>query len=466
MPTPAARTQTVETKTTRVEALSDGRPGLGMKWDSYLASIDEDQLDLTNVKIYRLGPDGFKGFIEKIGWGTEKRCERIDEHWIRDRFGGGIYGVRIDTKGGASGYERDVTIAGMAKPIGISQSSAGASSSDSSVIEKLMEQNQKLLERLVDAKTPAVPEQPGLSAAIGVVAQGAKEAISMMAAVPKGETKSQTETLTETIALIDKLRPPQAPPQENPLVQKLLAATIERMLGAAAPAAIAAPDPLAQITQLTSLIDAIDKLRGGGEAGALGRDWKAMLVEKGIDKIPELLTVAKEIVQSRERETQIRANAAIRLRQIATATGAPAAAPGAEPPAPGAPAAPALDVTPRAAEPAAVETVAGPHGAQVPISPPGTIPVGPNDVWIRAKIVEMIANNSPGDRIVDVIDEIAPAVGALLSNASAEDIRKFFAADPILNQALALENFDSALAEVLAYIHDEDGANAESAVSL
>ena len=105
----AARSKTVETKITEeVPVTGTESQALGMPWQDYLASIPADELEITDVKIYRTEPRILEGFVLK-------NHERIDEPWIQENLGGGVFSVRISSKSGKSHFERGIKIAGAPK---------------------------------------------------------------------------------------------------------------------------------------------------------------------------------------------------------------------------------------------------------------------------------------------------------------------------------------------------------------
>ena len=340
---------------------------------------------------------------------------------------------------------------------------------------------------------------PAQDSAISIMSTAASEGIKLVAEQAK-QAARPPEPSRES-ALVDKLlaaaiermaAPPAAPPQ-NALLDKLLQTAIDRLL---APPAAAGTGILGQLGEIAQLAESLDKLRGG--AGGPG-DWKTTLIEQIGQHAPHLVDSVKAIFDARVKETKIRADTALALRNAAP----PVAPPPAIPAAPGMP--------PRAAQTSAnppgqvipfevippggatpmpeppVATPPGPQPAPLVVTPEAVEelsaalaqapPVGtqaPEAEEIRRKllIVEMLAHGIRGAVLVDALDDAAPVAAALLTQtvrhaptpqAAAEEIRKFFAGDPILRNAMAAPHFERQLAEVLEYLLGTESGAADAA---
>src|SRR5579864_6400117 len=90
-----ARTKTVETRTIEEIPIKEEGGGLGMPVLEFLRTCSDEQLSLSQIYIYRYEPVR-EGLLIKLGgyYGDQANPnppERVDEGWIQNRFGGGVY---------------------------------------------------------------------------------------------------------------------------------------------------------------------------------------------------------------------------------------------------------------------------------------------------------------------------------------------------------------------------------------
>lgn len=453
----AARTRTIETKTTEEVPLSG--QGLGMPWDDYLRTLSPEDAELTTVKFFRVEPRGFdEGFIAKI-------CPAIpvDEEWLGTHYGSGIYSAKIYSKTGKSHYERRIPVGASWGPpkgtpgTGVQTSTngngAGAASSQSSAIDAalnrladIVERQNERMERMFDAqqRTPvAAPAAPspiaemGFKAALDVIAEATKTAMGMLV--------KPTET---TASKLEELK----------LMKDILA-----------PAAATAPaaqqgSMVEQVTQLGALIDIVEKIRGKGGDGV---DWKAMLVEKGLDHIPELVDLGKTIMAGQNKQAEeLRKREEARkasLDRIAQIQGnrppvpeVPAASP--------APSADATSVSPLNVVPINSVPASGP-AAPEPVTEIPMAPISAEsekemlDRFFKQRLVQLVTEGDEPASVLDWIDRTNPVYGAIISKASEKQMRHFLAGDSILAEITRLPNYEQflrGLLDVIAADRKED----------
>jgi hypothetical protein len=488
MPEPVAvRTRNVKTITSEDLPVDSESKSLGVPWEEYLAGLNADELAICDVYVYRKEPLATEGYLTKVH-------EAIDRQWLQDRFGGGTFEVTIRNKAGKSHYERNIKIVGDPKLIEREKPAASAAAATSGTPDnmgRLCDLLERTIDRLDQRGAPPAPSA-AQDNAISIVAEGAKQAIGLVAEQAKQAARppepSRESALTDRLltATIERLaNPPAAPaaPPPNPLLDKLLQTAIDRLL---APPAAAGTGVLGQLGEIASLAEALDKLRGGGAGG--GGDWKTALIEQIGQHAPHLVDSVKAIFDARVKETKIRADTAIALRNAAPPVAPPPAIPAPAgmphavptsanrppgsviafevvPPSPAggpAPAPPPMAEPPHATQPPVTAEAIEELSAALAQAPPvGTQAPEHEEVRRKLLIVEMLAHGIRGAVIVDALDDAAPVAAALLTQtvrqaptpaAAAEAIRQFFAGDPILRNAMAAPFFERRLAEVLEYL--------------
>lgn len=247
----------------------------------------------------------------------------------------------------------------------------------------------------------------------------------------------------------------------NALLDKLMTAAIERLLTPPP----AAADPAKQLETMLSIFTKIDEIRGSGGGGGR-RDWKAQLVDKGIEALPAVLDTLK---QTREASLQIahdRARAAEHLSRIPTPPGRPVAPstmtprpPGAVPAAPADPASSGLRTVPIDRS---IPLERGDSGAYaVPETAPAEVFVETIDRnstaftnFLKQTIVEMIQRGDHGEQIVDFLDGAKPGFSNSLVQYPPEQLTAYLSLDPILRAAVEHPNWSEVLDEARNYIRD------------
>lgn len=460
-----ARTRTVETRTTEEVPVGEGG-GLGCSPIEFLLACSDEDLAITSVKIYSYEPGSSGKFLVKFD-----PAQRIDEDYIGGRFGGGTYGVRVYCKNGKSGFDRNVAVDQRVYGPPKLQTSAnepaappaappqGNDAVFNRLVDAIERQNERI-ERLFDQRN--MPQPPSQSEAaqgsvVAVMAEASKAAIGVVAEAAKAAISAG---------------PAREAPKENSFDQDLQRLKILKEI--AAPAATATqPDMMGQVTQFVTLFKALDDFRGGG-----GRsDWKDTLVEKGIERIPDLVDLGKSILAGRGKEAEeLRKREEAREKSLGhirtlqarqPMPGAPAApSPAAAGPAPAAPgesfsplrvvpidfqpgASPAP--TPASAEPAQPEIIPPAEGAETPQEAAGML-----QEWFKRRVVQLVAEGDEPAAVLDFIDRVDPVVGAIITKSSEKQIRAFLAADPILAEITRLPNYEAFLAGLLDELRGDD----------
>jgi len=456
---PARRTTRTTTETTELPS-ENGIRGLGGPVFDYLDHLPDEHIGLTDVWIYRTDPPGQQTYVKKLFGATAGNGIRIDEEWIRASLGGGTYRVKVTTKGIASGFQNDIRVDGAPKIAGETPAASAAPVNDSALtqlVDLIREQNARL-ERVLDRQT-APPPQPNAAteAAIGVVADGAKKVIELVASSvkPPAAPASPLSDLTTIMAFVEKLKP-----QESDVDKALKQALIAQLTNPK-------KSLLDEIRGLAEIREVVTTLGGGGGKG----DWKDTLIEKGIDQLPAIVDKVGNMFASNQRRAEAEAARAASFERIRAASiGQPGAAPpqtlqpGAAPQAPR-PAAPA------SAQPA---DVAGPWGGPlevdptpglapgVEVIPPGAQPAAPAaddqpmamsyDDGVKLRIVELIGEGAEPDQVLDFIDSAVPQIGASLTHATEEQVRQFIASDLILRTAENLPQWEAWFPAFLALL--------------
>jgi hypothetical protein len=471
MATKPARMRTVETKTVEeVPIEAPGSQSLGKPWQEWLRDRTPDELAITEVSIYRYEPASMRGFLEKLGgFNNNLPCEAIDEGWIATRYGGGTYGVKIYSKDGKSSFDPKVIVAGEPKVPKSQQAAATPPApGDNGESPSLVDVLERMIERLQHQQTP--PPAVGTS-------QGAKEIIETMSALEDlrhkvnpapPAPKSALEDLSSILQIVDKLKPPPPPPPvESPLQKALLDAVI---------AQVTQPKKslIDELEGLGKLLPLIQNFAGGGDKG----DWKTALIEKGLERVPDIIDGVGKVMDKRVSEAQALAvREQARAQTMAIARGAAAASPIPAGPVPGVQtsAKPAEPAEPAPWRPLSVVPIDGhPPAAQAPngdahynvhapaeVIPPGVAITDEQaraaaaiDAYLKNRVVQLVAQHAEAALVVDFIDSASPELGAMLSQATESQIQAFISEDPVLKEIEGLPHYRAFLAEFLEVLHE------------
>jgi hypothetical protein len=456
-----ARMRQVETKIIEQQPISEGEStGLGMLPLEWLRDQTPEQLADVRVRIYRREPLAMAGFLEALGGGgDELPCIPIDEAWIAARYGGGVYGVKVySKKDGKGGFDPAVRIAGLPKLSPRERTEPAtptpAASNGDNGIGRLVDVLERTIDRLDRQHPPAATAAPP---------QGAREIIETMSALedlrkkvnPEPPApKSALEDLGAILQIVDKLKPP--PPVESPLQKALLDAVIAQVT-------IPKKSLIDELEGLGKLLPLIQNFAGGGG----GTDWKQLLIEKGLDRVPEIIDGVGKVMDKRVNEAQaLAAREQARARLVEVARGVAPASPIPTGPAPVQTSAkPAEPAEPAPWRPLSVVPIDGQSPAQA--SPAEVIPPGVAitdeqaraaaaiDAYLKNRVVQLVAQHAEAGLVVDFIDSASPELGAMLSQATESQIREFIGADPVLAEIKGLPHYESFLREFLEVLHEE-----------
>jgi len=221
-------------------------------------------------------------------------------------------------------------------------------------------------------------------------------------------------------------------------------------------------DPMKQLETMLSIFDKLDEVRGGG--GGRRRDWKAILAERAVDAIPDVLDA---FTKTREANLEVARN----RRATAEAMGripVPGGIPGRQP------GAPSVTPTGTAAIPSAsglhtvrFDSTASPAAAAPPATAaaPESAPVvlemidrnSPAfDNFLKQTVVEMIYRGEYGEVIVDFLDGAKPGFSETLIQYAPDVVTAFFARDPILAAAVNHPRWPEVLQEARKYLAQAD----------
>src|ERR1700683_3810364 len=200
----AARTKTVETKTTQVVPVDESASqGLGGKpWPDYLEDLSQDDREITTVKFYRMEPKTNEGHIAKIMRDTvivrgvaTALTGIIDEAWLAEKFGGGVYSIQIRSKTGVSFYKANIRIDGEPKLPQRENPAAPApvapqGSADAS-IQRLTELLDKTIDRLSNLQQAPPPSAPSAAenATVTMLTAAAAEAVKIAGSSARPHTE-------------------------------------------------------------------------------------------------------------------------------------------------------------------------------------------------------------------------------------------------------------------------------------
>lgn len=237
----------------------------------------------------------------------------------------------------------------------------------------------------------------------------------------------------------------------------------------------AAPDPMKNLDTMLSVFKSLDELRGSGGGGGR-RDWKAQLVDRGIEALPAVLDTLRDTRNAQVQIANDRARAAEHLRHVQP--GAAPARPSVMTPRPTAAGAPAEPVGLSAS---GLRTVPIDRGGAayagdampVPTMEQGEMLLDTIDRnspaftnFLKQTIVEMLERGDHGEQIVDFLDGAKPGFSNTLVQYTPEQLTAFFATDPILRAAVEHPNWSEVLDEARKYILEPAAAEGEEELEL
>jgi hypothetical protein len=388
------------------------------------------------IYLYRLQPSG-PGY----GGQVAKFSEPVTIDQIAESFGG--YEYRISLHRGSKWICSEIfkvaappKMMGMADPAVIAgMPHAAAGDATAQVSQVLQFVNQRLDKERMERK-----DDPVYQAQINLLQKTAEQAITQAYAQNRNPAAEQIQNNMMTMMMN--------------MMNTVTSALLQRSLQAPEKTAMSG---IKEVLDLLTMMG----LKMGGGGGKL--DAGTILSEKLIDVAPKILESAVPLLErwqavGRERtiQEQLRFNALMIQRgQAPIPVSAPQPVTAANPPAAqGA-------IPPPTAQPAqgnaGLNTVPFPENG-IPASqavPSAGTDGAPNDDWLKRKVVELIGRGASGDMLMAVVSGINENFALTMQASSEEMIRMFFAADPILKQALQFPNFDQCLSEAIAYLHPE-----------
>lgn len=460
--TVAARTRTVETTTKEEIPITEKESqGLGAPWDIYMRSIAQDELEITEVKFYRIEPRILEGYVLRV-YG-----ERVDEDWIADRLGGGVFNVRIWSKSGKSHLERNVKVPGAPKLTDAERASnPGATIASSAapdtpangtlltLLDKMMDRMEKMQERF-EAR-PVSAGSAAETSGIDVVANAAKRGFELITTAMPQPPAKETDELDRAFrkAMIDRLLAPPAAPVESDFDKQLKKVMMDRLL---APPPTESKSLLEQLKGLAELRD----LMGWSEGGK-SEHWTTALVNGVVAKAPELFDKLGEHNAARLEMERTK------LRTAETI----ARARGNQPPAAAAPQTPPVQTSanggqrvppPPQAPPAGPLRMAPLDGSgEAPAGSPAADTAGAGEVdtespvfiaFVKRRVVDLFNAGEPGGAIVSfLVGNQQHQFVKLLVDNSAEQVIAFLRRDPILKAIADDPDFPQALEEARQYV--------------
>lgn len=462
MPQPAAgaRTKIVETTTKEeIPVIEKETQGLGMPWQDYLRTIDDEEREITTANVYRYDPPTQKGFIVQTC-----PAEAIDEEWIRSRFGGGTFGLKIYSKSGKSAFIKDIVIAGSPKFLPTEQATAAhaapAPSADNAGILALLE---KTIDRLDRLQAGTAQQSPAQDQVVQIMADAAKKAVEIAGSANSKPQESSLDSDLQRLKLMAEIFKPAPAPQDK-LRDAFQEAMIKKLLD----------PPPSQGKSLIEELKGLGELRellGWGEAGGKGEHWTTALIHQApavLDKLAEIDSTRLQTAQTEMRRAEIIANARRGIVTPPPAQQPPvvqtsASHPPATRPAPAQPAPPAgplrmapMDGNSASAAPSAeVVNSAPPSMAGLDTESPAIVQ------FVKERVVAMVQEGTPGGGIVAfLIGMRQEKFVQMLVKYTPEQISAFLRADPILRQAVDHPDWEDVLEEARGYVRDQEAAAA------
>jgi len=448
---PVVRTE-VEIPSNNTETIPPEKPGF---WELVCSLSPEQWWSGTQgekgykVYLYRdnpRGPGQGSGYIRLIN-------HFFDVEFVKQEFGGYDYHALLNDPSGAMVARANFSIS--APPKGIVDASSpqngsqpaaapGDSSFQAQVLREMRESNERthrLMERIMTDRSSPVAGDP-----LGIVAPVVQGIVTMFSnAMPKAADP------LETFARIQQLMP--KPPD---MFEVLLKAKEVGLLGAAG---MGGGNLMDQLGVLKTLAGELGWVAGGN--GTRARPWYEFLMEKIVEKGPDILSGIGTIVDKYNAVEQTRLRtitaAANLQRPPAPPAQIPPAAPGAPAPAAAAPApqqpanfpnVPNLELEPIGAPPAA----AAPGAVAQQMIPEGVM----TEIdAAKIKMVEAIAQgDAGGGDIVSFLAIMNPQLLDSLRPFTVDQIAQLCANDPILRQATQLPNFRQVLEEIVEVLQE------------
>lgn len=384
--------------------------------------------------LYRLQPTmpGYAGQVAKFS-------EPVTIDQIAEQYGG--YEYRISLHRGSKWICSDIfkvasppKMMGVADPAminGMPSINAGASGGDATA---QIGQVLSFVNARLDKERAEKSNDPAYLASLDLVRESAKQAITAAYSANRNPAAESLQTSMMQMFMTS--------------MSQMNSAMLTRLL---TPPESVAKSGLNELKDLLALIPQLTGIKLPGGGGGRVDTWSA-IGETLINAAPRMIEAGasfmdkyKGIASERTRQEELRFNT------IMVSSGR----------------APTIPITPAAPPPvqfvpqnpvppaptAAFQTDPFPETTAQPAAAADIQP--PNMEWMKRRIVELISRGMSGDDLVAFISGVDESMAQTLKVVSEDQIRQFFANDPILSHALQSPNFDQVLSEVVFYLHPE-----------
>lgn len=423
---------------------------------SYIAGLSPQDWKRHIVYLYRTKPTVGMGAQGKY---LEKFTEAFTVDDIRTRFGGEEFRALL---------QRDRTLlvsetfAIEAAPKFDARENPPNGAAQAGALERVME---KLIDREREAGEGDSLTNKAAEQAIDLVTKGYETVLAKTGSTASGN--GGEAQLLNTIRVLKDLGLIGAPAPRS------MAAEFGDFLKMAKELGIVG-QPQNQLSSLKDTLSVIKDLAGDMGIGGGGRrgGWAEVLAERApdfIEKGVEAIGKYADIKAEETKQLQIRARAAQNIAAINR---------GAQPPEqPEIPTAMPGGIPPTAAPPAGIAATANAGGnagaggldlepigtAHIPVASFSRAPVSTGAfnpqtateseaegflfTFFKARVVQLIADETPGEDVVQFAQDFDPRIYAMLEAGTPESLRQFFSADPILSAATKLPRWEAFFAE-------------------
>jgi hypothetical protein len=420
-------------------------------WDLINSFQKDDWGKVYDVWLVRRGDSkvpyapGAKGFLDQF-------MEPINPIFIKQKYGGGLYRAVL-RKNGTLKTSHDFEIEGnpvyqvTERPGDAHRNSGNGGGNESQLAQQFI----SVLRDELQKSREASQASPATDNAIEMMAKAAEKSMDMVRSnVPAGsDPAAQVNALLGAAEKLANLKNGNAFDLgdflNKLLANPLIAPIITRL--------ITPPDPLAELAKLGGALEAIEKIRGGGN-GAGGRgDWRSVLAEKAVEALPQVLDTVKQnreaslkVAEEQRTAAEIRDRTAQTVKELRSQPPPPPAAPSSATP-------PASTVTPMRTVP-----LNGTAPSETP-APANGQTANTDDLvadWIKQRIVAGVQLGTDPEAIVDFLDVADPSVCDQLVAYPAEVVTGFLQNDPILHAAVTHPNWPAFFAAARAYILSDE----------
>lgn len=403
------------------EAAADAEPRKRIDFWPYIASLSPADWRRHEVYLYRTKPVVGQKQREKY---LDIYNQKFTIEDIKTRFGGEEFRAML-LRDGKNILTEEFAVEAAPK-YDLAREIPGTDNSQAATIDKLVD---RLTETVDNGGT-----DEAVSRSISIMGDAFDAAAKRLAGSPNGGSLLETIRTLKELGLI-------SPPQQQNSVLEIVKVLKELGIVGAPRPADAVGTPISIFREMLGVIkEFAGEVGGGGK-----RDWKAELVDKGIEKIPEVLrgisTMGDKQIQL-ERERRARIEAAGRTAAIArgeappaVASPAPAAIPSGFPPESARASAAASG---EAAGPAAAA-----NGAEVPT-------VTMEQIFYN-RIVEMVFEGEPGGVIMDFLYGADRPAYSYMLDLTGEQIKMMLGQNQTLSQILNYPQIDDLLEQIVEY---------------